>query len=160
MAKDTNQRIDRVLRSLPALKAISVQLEGLTELDRSLRGVLPGPLRGQVRVAARDGKVLTLAAANAACAARLRLIRSRLLRALTDVDNSVQDLRVVVEVEQARRGLRREVVPIGDRGRLELAALERELPDGPLRAAVARLASGCAGLNREDQSFEDQEGDD
>lgn len=160
MAKDTNQRIDRVLRSLPALKAISVQLEGLTVLDRRLQGALPGPLRPHVRVAARDSRVVTLAAANAACAARLRLIRSRLLRALTDVDNSVQDLRVVVEVETARRQPHREAVPIGDRGRSDLAALERRLPPGPLRTAVARLALGRADLDRENESFEDQKGDD
>lgn len=160
MAKDTNQRIDRVLRSLPALKAISVQLEGLTALDRSLHGVLTDALRRQVRVSARDGGVVTLVAANAACAARLRMLRSRLLRALTDVDNSVQDLRVVVEVENARRTVRREVIPIGERGRSEFAALERRLPEGPLRAAIARLAARQDGSNSEDQSFEDEKSDD
>lgn len=160
MAKDTSQRIDRVLRSLPALKAISVQLEGLTALDRSLQAALSDPLRHQVRVAALDGKVVTIAAANAACAARLRLIRSRLLQALTNVDNSVQDLRVVVDVETARGAPRRETVQIGERGRADLVALERQLPPGPLRAAIARLAAGETKSDRENDSLEHQKGDD
>lgn len=111
-------------------------------------------------MAARDGKVVTLVAANAACAARLRLIRSRLLQALTNVDNSVQDLRVVVDVETARREVRRETVPIGERGRSNLVALEQRLPAGPLRTAIARLAAGSAQLNGQDDPLEDQKGDD
>lgn len=159
MAKDTSQRIDRLLRSLPALKAISVQLEGLTTLDHALRNALPGSLRGRVRVAARDGNLVSVAAANAACAARLRMMRPRLLRALTIVDHSIQDLRVVVDVGAARFARRADVEPIGQRGRASLAALQTRLPEGPLREAIGRLAGGARRSDREDEPFQGEEGE-
>lgn len=112
--------------------------ERVQRLNAAMQPLLPPPLQRQVRVGSHEGQRLTLFARNAAVAARLRQLTPRLAEALRAAGIPVNEIQVRVDTGQiaTRPQVERHLTPHA----LEaLAGLQQQLPDGPLKAAVATL---------------------
>jgi hypothetical protein len=160
MANGTSQRIDRILKSLPQLKAICMQLTEIAALDARLQRSLPAEMARRVRLSSIQGNFVYLAVTGSPVAARLRMMTARLLRSLREVEPSLAEIRIVVEM-QSRRVPRRSVgIRIGSRAAESLDRLAGALPEGALRQAIEKLLAGQRGSDGEDDAFEDEKGED
>jgi len=147
------------MRSLPALKAINMQLEELLALQQTLSASVPADLRPHVRIAYRDGKRVHISASNSAWAARLRILGPRVLRRFAQHDSGIEEIKVTVDVSSARRDAPAPPRRIESSGIRNLTQLMERLPEGSLRHAVAKLLRGQLPSNDENQAFERPKGE-
>ena len=113
--------------------------EWLQRLDAALSPHLPSEMRRSVRVASQEGQRLVLVARHAAAAARLRQLTPRLVNALREKGIPVLEITVKVDttLQAQRPQFERHLTPHALKS---LAELQKNLPDGPLKAAVASLS--------------------
>ena len=134
------QPIRRILDANPTLAGWDARRrreEGLTVLVR--RG-LPRVLADRVRVASAEGPVLELAADAGAVAGIIRQRTPQLIADLARNGWEFSGIRVRVQVRTDAPPPRKVDVNQPDRESLRpLAELARTLPEGPLKAALARL---------------------
>ena len=133
-------RIDFFLNSTAQLRGLSENARRLAGLNRILVNYAPAELTQSCRVKQlRDG-TLTLVAENAAIAAKLRQITTRLLAAYQNERTQVTAIRIEVQVgaqTAPSRGQKRELTLESIEKIEKLAA---RLEDSPLKEAVRRLA--------------------
>lgn len=155
---DPSRRVGALLNAVPAIKAISMQLEAAAALQRALARALPAALAPHCRVLhCREGLVL-IEAAHGAAAARLRLLRARLLPVLKNVRPDVREIRIVVDVarQSAKAGpAGRRLNPTAQAAWRQLAS---SLPEGPLREACRGMLPSQDASDRQEQTLEEQEG--
>lgn len=146
------------MKAVPALKAISVQLEAAASLQRILHVTLPPPLAACSRLIPGEDGVVVISASQAGAAARLRMLTPRVLKALRTADPGVKEIRIVVEV------LRQSGTPPAPARRLDAAAmaawrqLANSLPDGGLQRACKKLIGGQEALYGDQKPLENQKG--
>ena len=144
--------LNRFHRESPGLKPLSLhrllhqvrdplwaRAHQLLALQAAVDDAVPPELRGAVLVAGwRDG-VLELACGSGALAARLRQSAPLLDKALA-AQGGVREMRVrVMPHLQINRPLRAARAPLSEATLQELDQAARMLPDGPLKAALARM---------------------
>ena len=116
--------------------------QNLLTLQQTLDAALPADLRGKMRVAWREGSRITLTARHAAIAAKLRQLVPTMARALVEAGQPFPEIHIVVDTS------RQQPRPLPERKLSQHALdvlddLQQQLPDGPLKAAVARLKGRC-----------------
>ena len=115
-----------------------------SRLTAAVRREVPRALAERVRVAQAEPPLLILAVPSGAVAAALRQRSPEILAGLRREGINFTELRVQVQLGQAP-GAAPKVAP-GQRVRINAAplrALAAELPEGPLKAAIERLARRC-----------------
>ena len=115
-----------------------------TRLTTAVRRLLPRALADRVKVADAAAQALTLAVAAGAVAAVVRQRTPDLLAGLQRDGWDFTELRVRVQVK-GEPALPAKISP-NQRAKVELTALRQlaaTLPEGPLRAAIERLARRC-----------------
>jgi hypothetical protein len=131
------QPFNRILAADATLAAWARRRGDEEALTRIVRQLLPRPLAPRIRVAdARNGQ-LDLAADAGAVAAIVRQRGADLLTALRREGWEFTGIRVRVQVRTDAAPIRKPLANPMDRSLLQpLSALARELPDGPLKAAL------------------------
>jgi len=158
--KDSSRRLGALLNAVPALKAISVQLEAAARLQRALHAALPDKLAQAASLVHCENGVALISASSAAAAARLRMLAPRLTRTLREADALVREIRVIVDVSRqpaARNGRPRLLDETGMAAWRQLAS---SLPEGSLRRACRALVRNQEMSDRQQQPLENQKGQD
>lgn len=132
------RRIGDLLDRDGQLSPASRWRERLQRLNAALQPHLPVEMQRLVRVSSQEGQRLTLIARHSAAAARLRQLTPRLVAALREAGIPVLEIQIKVDtnIVAQRPQVKRE---LSSHARETLAALQQNLPDGPLKAAVAAL---------------------
>lgn len=141
MAKPTATKpLSRILATDPQIAAWHDRMERESQLTAAVRRMLPRALADRVRVAEAEPQALTLAVAAGAIAAVVRQRSPDILAGLRREGWDFTELRVRVQVKsdpvQPPKDSHIQRIKINS---TPLAALARELPPGPLRAALERL---------------------
>lgn len=132
------KRVRALIGQERALAVLLPEAERLHELNGRLAHALPSAVaRACQVVAVRDGEAL-IYCGNGAAAARVRSQAAAVARALTSAAQPVDRLKVRVQADWARPD-RPEKAGLGRGALTAWDALEHELPDGALKAAVDRL---------------------
>ena len=116
------------------------QAEKLLALRGRVAALLPPNLRAGTEVANSKGEVLVLQADNNAVAAKLKHHAPGILSGLAHAGYHYQQLKVDVRPAAERDAPARRMRLIPDAAGAALSRLEGQLPDGPLRDAVHKLA--------------------
>jgi hypothetical protein len=134
------QPFDRIVTADATLAAWAARRDGEEALTGIVRRLLPRPLAPRIRVAdARHGQ-LELAADAGAIAAIVRQRNVELLAALRREGYEFTGIRVRVQVRVDPPRDRKPLANPLDRSSLRpLSALARDLPAGPLKAALERF---------------------
>lgn len=136
----------RVLAADPALAEWLERQRREARLTASIRGQLPRTLAPLARVAASEGGRLELAADAGAVAAALRQRAPDLLAALRREGWDFTEIRVRVQVRARPLAPGKTANNQRDASAARpLFALAERLPDGPLRAALARWSRRATG---------------
>lgn len=132
------RRIGDLLDRDKQLSPVTRWHERLQRINAALQPLLPVELQRVVRVGSQEGQRLTLFARHAAAAARLRQLTPRLAAALRGAGIPVLEIQVKVDTGliATRPMQQRQLSP---KAQAALEALQTQLPDGPLKAAVAAL---------------------
>jgi hypothetical protein len=143
---------------MPAIKAISVQLDRFAAMQHACEQALPPQLKGRLRVARGEGETVVLEADNGSVAAKARYLQPRLLRAL-QARFKVSEIRIEVGVLRRTNAHEASARRLAPTGRAAFTALAGSLPAGPLKTAVERVAQAAS--HREDEALErhKQQGD-
>lgn len=115
-----------------------------SRLTAAVRRLVPRALADRVRVAQAEPPSIVLAVPSGAVAAALRQRSPDILAGLRREGINFTELRVQVQLGQAPNA-QPKVAP-GQRVRIDTAplrALALQLPDGPLKSAIERLARRC-----------------
>ncbi len=156
---EPSRRVGTLLTAVPALKAISVQLETAATLQGALSAALPGNLAANVKLLHCEAGVAVLVAGGSAAAARLRMLAPRVTQSLQAADARVREIRIVVDVVRQSPTQREP-----DR-RLDATAMDAwrrlasSLPEGSLREACRRLIRAQANSVRQEKPLEGHEGE-
>ncbi len=133
--------LSRILADDAQIATWRARAEQEARLTTAVRRHLPRALADRVRVAEAVPGALTLAAAAGAVAAVVRQRSPDLLAGLRREGFDFTELRVRVQVRNEPAGPdKSHVNQSGKVVSAPLRRLARDLPDGPLRAAVERLA--------------------
>jgi hypothetical protein len=142
------------------LKAIHVHAQRIARLDRAYRAAVPKQLSRRSRVADERAGALLVIAESSAVAAKLRQLVPRIVSDIVKSAPEITAMRIEVQVGAAKP-LPRPPRGVSVQGMASFSRLHDELPDSPLRDAVARLLEHSRrGSDRQDHSFEDEERDD
>jgi hypothetical protein len=134
------QSLQRILAADPTLAAWIARCRRETALTTIVRRYLPRPLAERIRVADDGGAELNLIADAGAIAAIARLRAPELLSELRREGCEFTSIRVRVQVATRSRIVEKRVPKHIDRNAFHpLAALARDLPAGPLKAALTRF---------------------
>jgi len=158
--KDSSRRLNALLNAVPAIKAISVQLEAAARLQRALRAALPDKLAACASLVHCENGVALVSASSAAAAARLRMLAPRLTRTLREADAQVREIRVIVDVSRRPAARNAPTRPLDETGMAAWRQLANSLPEGSLRRACRALVQNQETSDRQQQPFEDQENQD
>jgi hypothetical protein len=141
----------QVLRSDPNARAWVERAAADARLGAVLQSLLPAAIVEECRVLDSTGEELVLGVAAGATATRLRTIAPAVLAALAGSGHRYRVVRVIVRPRRGaasgaqganrRAGQAPHGRRIGGEGVAALGRLASELPPGPLREAVRRLAS-------------------
>ena len=145
MAKPNPARpLARILATDAQIAAWHDRMQQESRLTTAVRRMLPRALADRVRVAEATAPALNLAVAAGAVAEVVRQRTPDILAGLRREGWDFTELRVRVQV-RAEPALPAKMAQI-QRGKVELASfrqLAATLPEGPLRAAIERLARRC-----------------
>ena len=134
------QPLKRLLATDATLAAWDARWRKETALTATIRRHLPRPLAERIRVTDASGSELILAAEAGAIAAVARQRAPDLLAALRDEGYEFTGIRVRVQVHSEPRPPAKPVAKQFDRAAIRpLAVLARDLPPGPLKAALDRF---------------------
>lgn len=136
----TPRPIKQILADDATLKRWDERRRSLDALTGIVRRYLPRPLAERIRVTAAEDCELTLATDAGASAAIIRQRTPDLLAALQREGWKFTGIRVRVQVRADPAPVRKAPPNQLDRAALRpLTRLARELPDGPLKAALGRF---------------------
>lgn len=136
-----SQRINRYLTDSRELRQLAHSARELTTLQQQYRRIAPPSLLRASHVQQLDQQTLTLAADNAAVAAKLRQLAPQFVQQLRQMGVEVTGIQVRVQVaSQARRTAPRQR-SLGPAGRRQMASLADSLPDSPLKRALKRFST-------------------
>lgn len=136
--------LSRILASDSQMATWHERMRRESRLTAAVRRGIPRALAERVRVVQAEPPLLILAVPSGAVAAALRQRTPEILAGLRREGVNFTDLRVQVQLGQALGP--KPKVEIGQRVRINAAplrALAEDLPEGPLRAAIERLARRC-----------------
>jgi len=134
------QPFRRIVGADATLAAWAARRDSEEALTDHVRKLLPRPLAMRVRVADSRNGQLELAADAGAVAAILRQRSAELLATLKREGWEFTGIRVRVQVRADRGPTRKALANQLDRAALQpLSALARDLPGGPLKAALERF---------------------
>jgi hypothetical protein len=157
--KDSSRRLGALLNAVPALKAISVQLEDAARLQRALHAALPDNLAACASLVHCENGVALISASSAA-AARLRMLAPRLTRTLREADARVREIRVIVDVSRQPAARNEPPRLLDETGMAAWRQLASSLPEGSLRQACRALVRKQETSDRQQEPLENQEGQD
>ncbi|KAB2319977.1 DUF721 domain-containing protein [Betaproteobacteria bacterium SCN1] len=127
---------DLLARGLP--HGLATRAQALLQLQDALDRALPAALTGQVRVRGLEAGVLALACASGAVAGRLRQQADALATRLET--RGVHQVRIAVDPDlTARYAPPVEKAGLPPRAIEDLARLNADIEDGPLKDALTRL---------------------
>ena len=127
---------DLLARGLP--HGLATRAQALLQLQDALDRALPAALTGQVRVRGLEAGVLALACASGAVAGRLRQQADALAARLET--RGVRQVRIAVDPDlTARYAPPVEKAGLPPRAIEDLARLNADIEDGPLKDALTRL---------------------
>jgi hypothetical protein len=136
----TPQPLQRIIAADTTLAAWQARYRQETALIALIRRHLPRPLADRVRVVDARTTELQLAVDAGAIAAVLRQRTPELLRQLLGEGWQFSAIRIRVQVRETPRPAMKTLSNHVDRSSLRpLAGLARELPEGPLKAALTRF---------------------
>jgi hypothetical protein len=136
-----SQRLNRYFTNSPELRQLAHSARDLSELQQQYRRVVPPSLLRASHVRQFDRQTLTLAADNAAIAAKLRQLAPQLVQQLRQMGVEVTGIQVRVQVgtQVSRPATGRRA--LGAAGREQMANLADSLPDSPLKNALRRFST-------------------
>jgi hypothetical protein len=143
-AARTIRTLSRILAGDAQIAAWHERMRRESRLTAAVRRLVPRALADRVRVAQAEPPSIVLAVPSGAVAAALRQRSPDILAGLRREGINFTELRVQVQLGQAPNAPPK-VAP-GQRVRIDTAplrALALQLPDGPLKAAIERLARRC-----------------
>jgi hypothetical protein len=132
------QRVRGILRGDPTLAVALPEAERLHDLNRRFAGVVPAAVARACRVVAIQGETALLYCANGAAASRVRSQASGVGRALTRPEAPVTAVKVKVRADWTLPE-KREKTGMAAAGLAAFRELDRQLPEGDLKAAVDAL---------------------
>ncbi|HEX2826720.1 MAG TPA: DciA family protein [Burkholderiales bacterium] len=138
------------------LKALKARVKRLAELQSLYVRTAPRELAGSSRVKGCRAGTLFVFADNAAVAAKLKQLAPRLLAAIRETEAEINQIRIEVQV-RGRQGVSfatSRKKPLSEATVRRFGALAQTMPEGPLKAAVARLAARHQAALDEDQPLE------
>jgi len=138
MAINTLQRIRGLIESERALAVLLPEAERLAAIDRRLRAMLPPRIGPRCRAMSLEAGTLVVHCDNAAAASRLRSQAKSLAGALSTPRLPVTGLTVKVRADWGRAE-KPEKTGLGREALTALDEFAGQLPDGALRAALARM---------------------
>ncbi len=138
MAASTLQRLRGLIRAERTLAVLLPEAERLALLNRRLGAALPPAIARRSRVMALDGETLVVHCDNGAAASRLRSQAASLAKMLTSESQPVLAVKVKVRADWSQAD-KPEKPGLGKAALSALDALEETLPDGNLKAALARM---------------------
>ena len=133
--------IGKLLGASEELKALSAKTRRLRELQTLYFGSAPRELAGSSRVKNLRAGTLLISADNAAVAAKLRQLAPTLLASLRKNEAEITGIRVEVQVSGRRseRVTPSRKMPLTADAIQEFDTLAKRMPNGDLKAALARL---------------------
>jgi hypothetical protein len=140
-------KLDRILSVDGQLQPLVTKARDLLALCGLVEGFFPADLARQVRVANfRDGE-LVLHAANAAVAAKLRLLATPLISYLFERRWQVNSVSIRVQPNGSRTppAARQKNVRLSTHTLEDLRALHERMPPSPARTALGRLIERAKG---------------
>ena len=132
------QRIRGILRDDPVLAVALPEAERLRDLNRRFAGVVPPAVARACRVAAIQGETALVYCANGAAASRVRSQATGVGQALSRPETPVLAVKVKVRADWTLPE-KREKADLGAAALAAFRELDRELPEGDLKAAVDAL---------------------
>lgn len=135
-----SQRLNSYFTGSQELRQISRTAQELAALQRHYQRIAPPSLMRASRVHWFEQQTLTLAADNAAIAAKLRQLAPQLALQLRQIGVEVTGIQVKVQVGQPPGVRTPGSRTLSTAGRKQMSELAGNLPDSPLRNALQRLA--------------------
>jgi hypothetical protein len=125
------------------LKALKARVRRLAELQSLYVRTAPRELAGSSRVKGCGAGTLFVFADNAAVAAKLKQLAPRLLAAIRENEPEINQIRIEVQVRgrQGVSGAKSRKKPLSRATVRRFDALAETIPEGALKAAIARLAA-------------------
>jgi len=140
-----SKNLGAYLLQADGVNSLMQQAKCLLELRQLLLGALPEPLAKNATVANyRQGK-LVIFAANAAVAAKLKLLRPVLTERFSARGLQVTVIEIEVQPCSATQTVPTKRAALSQNARLALAKLASELPESELKSAVASIARRDSG---------------
>jgi hypothetical protein len=139
-----------------ALKALTARVRRLKELQSLYVRTAPRELASSSRVKGCRAGTLFVYAENAAVAAKLKQLAPRLLAAIRENEAEINQIRIEVQVGGRAGGgpYTSRKAPLTPATIRRFGELAQAIPEGDLRAAIARLAARHAGGLNQDQALE------
>ena len=136
-----SQRLNRYFTSSRELRQLAHSVRELSALQQHYRRTVPLSLLRASHVQQLDRQTLTLAADNAAIAAKLRQLAPQLVQKLRQMGVEVTGIRVRVQVGTPAQRPAPKRRTLGAAGRQQMASLADSLPDSPLKSAIKRFST-------------------
>ena len=139
-----------------ALKALKVRVRRASELQSLYVRTAPRELAGSSRVKGCRAGTLFVFADNAAVAAKLKQLAPRLVAAIRENEPEINQIRIEVQVggREAVSGSKSRKKPLTEGAVRRLDELAETMPEGGLKAALARLAARHKRALNQDQALE------
>jgi hypothetical protein len=134
------QRFGSLLSGSPELRPLASRAQALSALQRHFSNIAPAYLAQSCTVLGLQFGSLTIAAANATVAAKLRQLAPELVVLLQNKGCEVSGIRVKVQVVYAPEPRRQQPRALSRTARLALASLGESLDQSPLKTALGKLA--------------------
>ena len=133
--------IGNLLGATDELKVLSARARRLRELQSLYAGSAPRELAVLSRVKNLRAGTLLISADNAAVAAKLKQLAPTLLASLRKSEAEITGIRIEVQVSGAlhERTPKSRKTPLTADAIQEFDALEKRMPDGALKSALARM---------------------
>ena len=145
-----------LLGTTEALKALTARCRRLKELQSLYVRTAPRELASSSRVKGCRAGTLFICADNAAVAAKLKQLAPRLLAAIRENEAEINQIRIEVQVGGRGGGgpYTSRKTPLTPATVRRFGELAQAIPEGELKAAIARLAARHAGALDQHQPLE------
>jgi hypothetical protein len=134
------RRLNSVFGLAPELKTLAARAGEILALQKNWEAIAPPPLNQHSHVGPLNQGQLTVYTSSAGVASKLKMQLNGLLEKLQNQGVKVTSIRVEVQVSSPSRAKPRVVRTLSSNTRRRLRDFAENLPDSPLRHAVARLA--------------------
>jgi len=152
----TSISIGSVLRSLRELEATLVRVNRLAALQRIYAGAVPEDLAKRSRVVLEQMGAVVVAADTSAMAHKLRQLAPRIVEQIVKSAPEVTSIVVEVQVTPGSDLHPRGSTAIGPGGMTSLRRLCDQLPESPLREALASMVRRGSRSDSQNESLEDE----